>query len=128
VKDMVLSGTQVGGRPRKRRVGVKCLRDTGVLWHHSIEVRIISSVETYLFLGLMAQIALWDEDIPFVNPVFYSSESMCPDSLIEHVFRPTQESTESMPLIHDRIRIMRENGSILNNVSILFILRLLAHM
>lgn len=42
---------------------------------------------------------------------------MCPDSLIEHVFRPTQQSTENMPLIHDRIRIMREVGFILCNVS-----------
>ncbi|KAJ3573185.1 hypothetical protein NP233_g2602 [Leucocoprinus birnbaumii] len=60
--------------------------------------------------------ALWEEDIPFVNPEFYSSETLCPESLIEHVFRPTPESTESMPLIRDRIRIMRENGSILCNV------------
>ncbi|KXN81787.1 hypothetical protein AN958_03713, partial [Leucoagaricus sp. SymC.cos] len=59
--------------------------------------------------------ALWEEDIPFVNPEFYSSETMCPDSLIEHVFRPTQRSTESMPLIHDRIRILREVGFILCN-------------
>ncbi|KAF9452911.1 hypothetical protein P691DRAFT_793687 [Macrolepiota fuliginosa MF-IS2] len=59
--------------------------------------------------------ALWDEDIPLVKPEFYSSEAMCPDSLLEHVFRPAQQSTENMPLIHDRIRIMREVGFILCN-------------
>ncbi|EKM79219.1 hypothetical protein AGABI1DRAFT_58653 [Agaricus bisporus var. burnettii JB137-S8] len=59
--------------------------------------------------------ALWEEDIPFVDPNFYSSETMCPDSLIEHVFRPVHHSTELLPLIHERIRIMREVGSILCN-------------
>jgi len=67
----------------------------------------------------MVCVALWDEDVPFVNPEFYSSETTCPDSLIEHVFRPTPQSTESMPLIQDRIRIIRENGLILCNVSCL---------
>jgi len=67
----------------------------------------------------MACVALWDEDVPFVNPEFYSSEVACPDSLIEHVFRPTPQSIESMPLIQDRIRILRENGLILCNVSCL---------
>lgn len=62
--------------------------------------------------------ALWEEDIPFVDPNFYSSETMCPDSLIEHVFRPVHHSTELLPLIHERIRIMREVGSILCSVSL----------
>jgi hypothetical protein len=62
--------------------------------------------------------ALWDEDIPFVSPEFYSSETMCPDSLIEHVFRPMHHSTEGLPLFHERIRIMREVGSILCSVSL----------
>ncbi|KAG6872017.1 hypothetical protein C0995_013895 [Termitomyces sp. Mi166 len=57
--------------------------------------------------------ALADDDIPITDPNFYSSEVLCPDSLIEHVFRPSPQSSESIPLLKERITIMREVGSIL---------------
>ena len=38
--------------------------------------------------------------------------------MIEHVFRPAAESTEVIPLLQERISIMREVGSILCSVSI----------
>ncbi|KAG6831738.1 hypothetical protein H0H87_004007 [Tephrocybe sp. NHM501043] len=57
--------------------------------------------------------ALADDDIPITDPNFYSSELLCPDSLIEHVFRPAPQSAESIPLLKERIAIMREVGTIL---------------
>ncbi|KAG6809996.1 hypothetical protein H0H92_013778 [Tricholoma furcatifolium] len=57
--------------------------------------------------------ALVDDNLPITDPSFYSSEALCPDSLIERVFRPASQSTESIPLLKERIAIMREVGSIL---------------
>ncbi|KAG6915902.1 hypothetical protein DXG01_009369 [Tephrocybe rancida] len=57
--------------------------------------------------------ALADDNIPITDPNFYSSELLCPDSLIEHIFRPAPQSTESIPLLKERIAIMREVGTIL---------------
>ncbi|KAF9483513.1 hypothetical protein BDN70DRAFT_873824 [Pholiota conissans] len=54
-----------------------------------------------------------EEDIPITDPQFYSSETLCPDSLIEYVFRAAQQSTESIPLLRERISVMREVGFIL---------------
>ncbi|KAJ3504111.1 hypothetical protein NLJ89_g8111 [Agrocybe chaxingu] len=56
-----------------------------------------------------------EEDIPITDPRFYSSETLCPDSLIEHVFREAKQSTESIPLLKERIAVMREVGFILCN-------------
>lgn len=58
-----------------------------------------------------------EEEIPITDPRFYSSETLCPDSLIEHVFRATNQSNEPIPLLRERIAIMREVGYILCNVS-----------
>ncbi|KAF8339741.1 uncharacterized protein EI90DRAFT_3037634 [Cantharellus anzutake] len=54
-----------------------------------------------------------EEGIPITDPSFYASETSCPDSLIEYVFRKSSESVEDMPLLQERIRVMREVGSIL---------------
>ncbi|KAL4081251.1 hypothetical protein J3A83DRAFT_4083856 [Scleroderma citrinum] len=54
-----------------------------------------------------------DENIPITDPAFYSSKVLCPDSLISHVFRAAPQSTEQIPLLKERIAIMREVGSIL---------------
>ncbi|CAA7262957.1 unnamed protein product [Cyclocybe aegerita] len=56
-----------------------------------------------------------EEDIPITDPRFYSSETLCPDSLIEHVFREAKQSTESIPLLKERVGVMREVGFILCN-------------
>lgn len=58
-----------------------------------------------------------EEEIPITDPRFYSSETRCPDSLIEHIFRATNQSNEPIPLLRERIAIMREVGYILCNVS-----------
>ncbi|KAG2362948.1 hypothetical protein BDR07DRAFT_1471486 [Suillus spraguei] len=54
-----------------------------------------------------------EEGIPIIDPKFYSSETLCPDSLIAHVFRAAPQSTESIPLFNERLAIMREVGAIL---------------
>ncbi|KAF8843371.1 hypothetical protein BDN67DRAFT_897406 [Paxillus ammoniavirescens] len=56
-----------------------------------------------------------EENIPITDPRFYSSEVLCPDSLIAHVFRAAPQSKEAVPLLKERIAIMREVGSILCN-------------
>ncbi|KAI6016251.1 hypothetical protein EDC04DRAFT_2577684 [Pisolithus marmoratus] len=55
------------------------------------------------------------ENIPITDPAFYSSESLCPDSLIAYVFRAAAQCREPIPLLQERIAIMREVGSILCN-------------
>lgn len=57
-----------------------------------------------------------EEGIPITDPKFYSSELLCPDSMIEYVFRPVAQSSEIIPLLSERISIMREVGSILCTV------------
>lgn len=57
-----------------------------------------------------------EEGIPITDPTFYASEARCPDELIKHVFRQAEQSKESIPLLADRVRIMREMGFILTNV------------
>ncbi|RPD57443.1 hypothetical protein L226DRAFT_467652 [Lentinus tigrinus ALCF2SS1-7] len=54
-----------------------------------------------------------EDGIPITDPAFYASETRCPDSLIEHVFRPAAQSTEGIPLLHERVRVLREVGVIL---------------
>ncbi len=60
--------------------------------------------------------AALEDGIPITNPAFYADEARCPDSLITHIFRPAAQSTECIPLLHERIRILREVGSILCSV------------
>ncbi|KAG8214536.1 hypothetical protein J3R82DRAFT_9597 [Butyriboletus roseoflavus] len=54
-----------------------------------------------------------EQDIPITDPEFYASEVHCPDTLIAHVFRPAAASKEELPLLKERIAIMREVGTIL---------------
>ncbi|KAL0960783.1 hypothetical protein HGRIS_005804 [Hohenbuehelia grisea] len=59
--------------------------------------------------------AIADDGIPITDPAFYSSETLCPDSVIENVFREAGESSEPIPLLKERIAVMREVGFILCN-------------
>ncbi|KAM5544923.1 hypothetical protein V8D89_001034, partial [Ganoderma adspersum] len=54
-----------------------------------------------------------EEGIQLTNPAFFASETRCPDALIEHVFRPAHPSIETIPLLRERIAVLREVGSIL---------------
>ncbi|KAK7468942.1 hypothetical protein VKT23_003437 [Stygiomarasmius scandens] len=84
----------------------------GVEWQKSWD-----SKETKVWTGYWSLVAALDralqENIPITDPNFYSSETLCPDSLIEHVFRAADQSTENIPLLRERIAIMREVGFIL---------------
>ena len=65
--------------------------------------------------------AALEEEIPITDPAFYSSEILCPDSLIEHIFRPADQCNDAIPLLKERIAIMREVGLILCNVCVSFV-------
>lgn len=65
----------------------------------------------------MGNLAL-EEGIPITDPTFYASEERCPDGLIEHVFRVAPQAREGLPLLSERIAIMREVGAILCAVSL----------
>jgi len=67
-----------------------------------------------------AWILALEEGIPITNPSFYASEERCPDSLIKHVFRVAPQAKEDIPLLPERIAIMREVGAILCAVSVGF--------
>ncbi|KAK7690226.1 hypothetical protein QCA50_006879 [Cerrena zonata] len=54
-----------------------------------------------------------EEGIPFTDPTFYASPERCPDHLVEHIFRPAPQCTETIPLLRERIVILRQVGSIL---------------
>ncbi|KAF7301915.1 Queuosine salvage protein [Mycena indigotica] len=85
----------------------------GVRWYESWE----GSEKTRIWTGYWSLVAALDralqESIPITDPQFYASETLCPDSLIEHVFRPAEGCTENVPLLAQRIAIMREVGFIL---------------
>ncbi|KAK2465735.1 hypothetical protein APHAL10511_002279 [Amanita phalloides] len=57
--------------------------------------------------------AIADDKIPITDPSFYSDETHCPDSQIEHVFRPASPYREPIALLKERVTIMREVGKIL---------------
>ena len=61
-----------------------------------------------------------EEGIPFTDPAFYASEERCPDSLIRHIFRGAPQAREAIPLLSERIAIMREVGTILCSVCVEF--------
>jgi 2C-methyl-D-erythritol 2,4-cyclodiphosphate synthase len=68
-------------------------------------------------LTLIIIILALEEEIPITDPRFYSSETLCPDSLIEYIFRGAKQSNKLIPLLRERIAIIREVGYILCNVS-----------
>ncbi|TCD70764.1 hypothetical protein EIP91_001793 [Steccherinum ochraceum] len=55
-----------------------------------------------------------EEGIPITDPTFYASEKHCPAEVLEHVFRPTPQSTESIPLFQERVKVLREVGTVLS--------------
>ena len=72
-------------------------------------------------LNLKLVVVALEENIPITDPSFYSSEILCPDSLIMNIFRPADQSSEPIPLLRERIAIMRENGHILCHVRFSFL-------
>ncbi|CAE6463259.1 unnamed protein product [Rhizoctonia solani] len=54
-----------------------------------------------------------ENGVPITDPKFYASQEDCPDSLIEKVFKPAPGCLERIPLLEERIRVMRQAGAIL---------------
>jgi len=54
--------------------------------------------------------------IPIIDPAFYASEELCPDNLLEAIFRPAEGCVEEIPLLKERIRVMRECGRVFVDV------------
>ncbi|KAF9208308.1 hypothetical protein BGZ49_009270 [Haplosporangium sp. Z 27] len=61
-------------------------------------------------LTLILHLAL-EEGIPITTPEFFASEERLPDKEIERIFR--SDTKEQIPLLQDRIRVMREAGRVL---------------
>ncbi|KAJ6538546.1 hypothetical protein DFH09DRAFT_1177182 [Mycena vulgaris] len=84
----------------------------GVVWQEGWE-----SSKPKLWTGYWSLVASLNralqDGIPITDPNFYSSETLCPDSLIEHVFRAAEGCSEAIPLLPQRISVMREVGFIL---------------
>lgn len=57
-----------------------------------------------------------DEGYPITDPEFYASKSRCSDEQIAHIFRRAPVSEEDIPLLRERIDILRENGTIICDV------------
>ena len=73
----------------------------------------------YVWYFSFLKLAL-DNGIPITDPAFYSCPEHCPDSTIEAVFEPAPHCTERVPLLKERIRVLREVGIILCQVSLNF--------
>lgn len=54
-----------------------------------------------------------ESGVPITDPKFYASEAACPDDVIKEVFRPASGCIEEIPLIQERIRVMRQAGNVL---------------
>ncbi|KAL0579894.1 hypothetical protein V5O48_002141 [Marasmius crinis-equi] len=86
----------------------------GVEWQASWE-----SDEKKVWTGYWSLVAALNKalqnGLPITDPAFYSSETLCPDSLIESIFAPAAQCSETIPLLQERIAVMREVGFILTN-------------
>lgn len=108
---MVLNGEKGGVEMKKL-----CGQGTGAWYPLWTAVRLavyLGDSVTYFFLR---QLAL-ENGVPITDPAFYSSPMRCPDSIIEEVFRAAPHCKECIPLLKERIAIMREVGFILCHVS-----------
>lgn len=67
---------------------------------------------------LHKRVAALEWGIPIIDPAFYASEKHCPDSLLEAIFQPAEGCVEGIPLLKERIRVMRECGRVFVDVSV----------
>ncbi|KAF9431676.1 hypothetical protein BGZ76_011843 [Entomortierella beljakovae] len=85
--------------------------DTGV--PHPDRYRVIYNGVGYTgYWSMVAAInRALDEGIPITTPEFFASEESLPDKEIERIFR--SDAKEQIPLLKDRIRVIREAGRVL---------------
>lgn len=107
---MELDGKKVGSMTQR---SPESGMDTGVSWQPWTRV---SAPVTAISCRLTVK-AL-ENDIPITDPKFYASKESCPDSLIKDIFAPTSDSAEGMPLLAERITIMREIGQVFMEVGV----------
>lgn len=50
--------------------------------------------------------------------MFYGDPDQCPDSMVEYIFRAAPQSKEGIPLLAERISILRQNGEVLCKVEL----------
>lgn len=84
----------------------------GVKWREGWDCDTKKTFTGYWSLVAALNRAL-EAGIPITDPYFYADSILCPDSLIEDVFRPASHCTEGIPLLKERIAVMREVGSVL---------------
>ncbi|KAF9029917.1 hypothetical protein BDZ89DRAFT_1112405 [Hymenopellis radicata] len=85
----------------------------GVEWQRSWTSQERTVHTGYWSLVAALNRALQDDAIPITDPQFYASETLCPDSVIESTFRPAAQCAEGIPLLRERIAVMREVGDVL---------------
>ncbi|KAH9851113.1 hypothetical protein C2E23DRAFT_733753 [Lenzites betulinus] len=85
----------------------------GVAWRAGWDADSETVVHTGYWSLVAAVNRALEEGIPITDPSFYASEARCPDALIEHVFRPAPQCLERIPLLRERIAVLRQNGAIL---------------
>lgn len=91
------------------------IQATGHWSLHWTEVRHRPGPYQAMTYPLSSVLAL-EEGIPITDPAFYASESDCPAELLRHIFRPAPQSSETIPLFEDRVKVLREVGAILVSV------------
>ncbi|KAG8815220.1 hypothetical protein FRC19_001180 [Serendipita sp. 401] len=83
----------------------------GVMWKESWEDTSGKVKKWEGYWSLLASInKALESGIPITDPSFYASEIACPDSIIESIFEPADGCIETIPLLKERIRILREVG------------------
>lgn len=85
----------------------------------SIEVKSMVDLRAHMtsvlpLYWLICSPAALREGIPITTPEFFASEEKLPDSEIERIFR--SDTKEQIPLLKERIRILREAGRVLVEV------------
>ncbi|KAG0037985.1 hypothetical protein BGZ82_001386 [Podila clonocystis] len=85
--------------------------DTGVPHHDRYRVTLDGVGYTGYWSMVAAVNRALREGIPITTPEFFASEEKLPDSEIERIFR--SDTKEQIPLLKERIRILREAGKVL---------------
>lgn len=74
----------------------------------------VASGEHALIIDLINSYVALEEGIPITTPAFFASEERLPDKEIERIFR--SDTKEQVPLLQERIRVIREAGRVLVKV------------
>lgn len=93
---------------------VLLIQDIGLYVQLSIVVRWWNWKRVICWLLNIRFVIALDNDIPITNPSYYGSKAS--DEELAEIFK--SDTKESCPMLSERIRVMREAGRVLCNVSI----------